>query len=70
MRCIIVNGANLKAGAYCANCRNKIGNSYIREIGTRLLYCDFRCYCDAAEMPAAGLDPRRAGLLSAGTSNA
>jgi hypothetical protein len=49
MRCIIVNGANLKAQAFCAHCSQEIGNSYIREIGSRLIYCDFRCYSVALE---------------------
>ena len=44
MRCILVNDANLKAEAYCTYCRRKIGDSYIREIGSRFLYCDFACY--------------------------
>lgn len=44
MRCVIVNGANLKADAACAYCRNRIGESYIREIRGRLIYCDYDCY--------------------------
>jgi hypothetical protein len=44
MRCIIVNNANLKAEASCAHCGGRIGNGYVREIGSRLTYCDYRCY--------------------------
>jgi len=44
MRCIIVNDAYLKADAFCAHCGNRIGENYVREIGTRLIYCDYRCY--------------------------
>jgi hypothetical protein len=44
MRCILVNDAKLKAEAYCTYCRNKIGDSYIREIGSKFLYCDYACY--------------------------
>jgi len=51
MRCVVVNGARLKAGALCAHCGNKIGDSYIRDIGSRMIYCDFRCYGIAAEKP-------------------
>ena len=37
MRCILVNDANLKADACCTYCRKRIVDSYIREIGNRLL---------------------------------
>lgn len=56
MRCIVVNGANLKAGAFCAHCRARIGESYLRELGTRLLYCDFDCYSDAVETSSVVLN--------------
>jgi len=49
MRCVIVNGANLKAQAFCAHCGEEIGDSYIREIGTRSVYCDYDCYSVARE---------------------
>jgi hypothetical protein len=49
MRCIVVNGATLKAEACCTYCRKKIGDSYLREIGSRFLYCDYTCYqCGSA----------------------
>ena len=51
MRCIIVNDAHLKAIASCTHCHGKIGSNYIREIGTRLIYCGYRCYGDAVELP-------------------
>jgi hypothetical protein len=49
MRCIIVNGAKLKAQAACAHCSRPIGECYIREIGSRLIYCNFHCYSVALE---------------------
>lgn len=49
MRCVMVNGARLKAQAFCAHCGDEIGDSYIREIGTRAVYCDFHCYSVALE---------------------
>jgi hypothetical protein len=68
MRCVIVNGAKLKAQACCARCGRPIGDSYIREIGSRLIYCDFHCYSVALEtsvvtsvhaLPALGTWTRR-----------
>lgn len=68
MRCILVNEANLKAGAYCTCCRKPIGDSYLREIGTRFLYCDYDCYqtgSAAAALPSDYLlSPLNAWTLS------
>lgn len=49
MRCVLVNGAKLKTDASCAHCGGKIGDDYVRDIGTRLIYCDFRCFSVAVE---------------------
>jgi len=49
MRCVLVNGAKLKAEASCAHCGNKVGVNYVREIGNRLIYCDFHCYSVAVD---------------------
>jgi hypothetical protein len=49
MRCVLVNGAKLKAQAFCAHCGRAIGDSYIREIRGRLIYCDFQCYSVSLE---------------------
>jgi hypothetical protein len=49
MRCVVVNGAKLKSEASCAHCGGKIGEAYVREMGSRLIYCDFRCYSVAVE---------------------
>jgi hypothetical protein len=55
MRCIIVNDANLKAETACSRCGKQIGESYIREIGSRLIYCDYRCYSVAFKTSVAAL---------------
>jgi hypothetical protein len=68
MRCIIVNDAYLKTEAFCAHCGNKIGESYVREIGSRLIYCDFRCYGVAFKTSTAALS-YRSPVLSAWTRN-
>jgi hypothetical protein len=66
MRCVVVNGAQLKADAVCAHYANRIGENYIREIGSRLIYCEYRCYGIAAELSAAAL-AYCAPVLSRGT---
>jgi hypothetical protein len=66
MRCVVVNGAKLKAETQCANCGCKIGNGYVREIRTHCIYCDFRCY-SAAVQPSLEALTYRMPTLSAWT---
>jgi hypothetical protein len=47
MRCILVSDTSLKADARCTCCRKKIGDSYVREISTRFIYCDYDCFQSA-----------------------
>lgn len=58
MRCVVVNGARLKAAATCAHCGNQVDASYVREVSTRIVYCDFRCYCAAVETSLRALGYR------------
>ena len=58
MRCVLVSEANLKADTCCSYCRNKIGDSYAREIGSRRIYCDYDCYAHAAAMPLDTINTR------------
>jgi hypothetical protein len=67
MRCVVVNGAKLKANATCAHCGSKIGNGYIRELDTRLIYCDYRCYSIALEASVVAVTAYRPPAISAGT---
>jgi hypothetical protein len=48
MRCILVNNASLKADSCCTYCRAKIGDNYLREIGSNFLYCNYACYQSGA----------------------
>jgi hypothetical protein len=58
MRCILVSDANLKSDTCCTCCREKIGDSYAREIGSRLIYCDYDCYQFAVETQVVTLNAR------------
>jgi hypothetical protein len=51
MRCILVNGAKLKADARCHYCCKQIGDSYVREISNKRIYCNRDCYCSAVGAP-------------------
>ena len=64
MRCIIVNGARLKTEMRCTHCGRKIGHTYLREIGSRLIYCDLTCYSLAVKGALVWLS-RRTSAASA-----
>jgi hypothetical protein len=46
MRFILVNGRMPCQQSLCTRCGKQIGASYLREIATRLPYCDPDCYAD------------------------
>ena len=50
MRYVLVNGRTPCRRSYCVQCCEPIGAAYLREIGTRLPYCNHDCYaahCDS-----------------------
>jgi hypothetical protein len=49
MRFVMVNGRTPCRQSFCALCRKPIGASYLREIETRLSYCDDKCYAEHYE---------------------
>jgi hypothetical protein len=49
MRFILVNGRTPCRQSSCTLCGKQIGGSYLREIATRLPYCDPDCYADHCE---------------------
>jgi hypothetical protein len=58
VRYILVNDASLKFEARCARCRSKLGERYVREIGSVLLFCDANCYTGDAITPVAHFEGR------------
>jgi hypothetical protein len=44
MHYVLVNGRTPRPQSFCALCCEPIGESYVREIATRLSYCDHECY--------------------------
>ena len=41
---VVVNGRTPFRQTSCMQCREPISGSYLREIATRLSYCDHQCY--------------------------
>ncbi len=46
MRFVWVNGRTPCRQSFCVMCKEPIGAGHLREIGTRLIYCDHDCYAD------------------------
>jgi hypothetical protein len=44
MRFVLVNGMTPRTQPFCAICCDPIEDTYLREIATRLSYCDRKCY--------------------------
>jgi len=53
MKFVLVNGRTPRPQSFCALCCEPIGESYLRELTTRLSYCDHKCYALQASSPSA-----------------
>ncbi len=60
MKFVVVNGRTPSPQSFCALCCEPIGESYLRELTTRLSYCDHVCY-----VGHAGLSSKRSKTLGA-----
>jgi hypothetical protein len=77
MRFVLVNGRTPCPQSCCVLCRRPIGASYLREIETRLSYCDDKCYAEHCEGAVLAIEnharaslTQALGLISAAASNA
>jgi hypothetical protein len=55
---VLVNGTPPYPQSSCVLCCEPIGASYLREIGTRLPYCDHDCYTDHCKQAVLVLENR------------
>ena len=44
MKFVLVNGRTPRPESFCALCCEAIGESYLRDLATRLSYCSCQCY--------------------------
>lgn len=58
MRFLMVNDRMPTADACCALCCEVITGSYVREIGTGLIYCDRGCYNGHVKMATLAIEKR------------
>jgi hypothetical protein len=54
MKFVLVNGRTPNPKSHCALCRDPIGETYVRELSTRLSYCDHQCYLGHRVGPTKG----------------
>lgn len=52
---VLVNGRTPRPQSFCALCCEPIGVSYLREIATKLSYCDHKCYAGHLKLAAPAL---------------
>ena len=55
MKFVLVNGRTPRPKSFCALCSELIGESYLRELTTRLSYCDHECYASNCKAAAPAL---------------
>jgi len=64
MRFVLVNGRTPCPQSFCALCCKPIGASYLREIETRISYCDDNCYAEHCEGAVLAIDNRAKASLN------
>ena len=58
MKFVLVNGRRLRPESFCALCCEPIGESYLRELTTRLSYCSHECYLGHCKLAVSVLEDR------------
>jgi hypothetical protein len=56
MKFVLVNDRTPGKQSSCLTCGKPLGTGYLREIGTRLFYCDHDCYADHCDSAAQALE--------------
>jgi len=72
MRFVLVNGRAPRPQSSCAFCCQPIGNGYLRELTTRLSYCNQQCYFGHSELSAPAVETATReswGMLTRMSSN-
>ena len=58
MKYVLVNGRTPRPESFCALCGESIGQSYLRDLGTRCSYCDRACYLGDFRLAASAPEQR------------
>jgi hypothetical protein len=52
MKFVLVNGRTPHPQSFCASCCEAVGESHLRDLTTRLSYCDCKCHNDRFKVAA------------------
>ena len=63
MKFILVNGRSPRLQSFCPLCCEPIGEIYLREIATRVSYCDHQCYLGHRKLATVSI-PKRVSVSS------
>jgi hypothetical protein len=63
MKFVFVNDRVPRAPSTCAHCSTSIGINYLRDLCSKRVYCDRKCYLSAA-VPSAGAGIDGLSMLS------
>ena len=66
MKFVLVNGRTPHPHSFCALCCKPIGESYLRDLTTRLSYCDHECYVGHCELDVPARQKHARALASRG----
>jgi hypothetical protein len=58
MKFVLVNGRGPRRESFCALCCGPIGQGYLRELTTRLSYCNYNCYLGHCKLAVSVLKQR------------
>ena len=64
MKFVLVNGRRPSRKSFCALCCELIGESYLRELTTRVCYCNYGCYLAHRKLAISALKERLRASLS------
>jgi hypothetical protein len=64
MKFILVNGRTPRQQSFCALCCEPIGETYLREIATRVSYCDHQWYFGRRKLAARSYSEARERLVA------
>ena len=55
MKFVLVNGRTPRPQSFCAWCCEEIGETYLRELKTRLSFCDHKCFLGSCKASVRAL---------------
>ena len=67
MKFILINGRTPRVESFCALCCEPIGETYLREITTKLSYCDHTCYVGHRKLASLKRSKSRDGVVMRST---